>query len=83
MKLRVLKIVGNIFIITGIVILIIPLLINDNLKAIFSIVGVIIAIIGLLLFLIFWKCPFCHTPLPFPGPIGIKHCPYCGSELDV
>lgn len=75
------KLTGNILLVIGLILLTVSTLLNFKIPII-GIVGIMIACIGFLFFLIFWRCPFCHKPLPFHGMIGMVSCPYCGNKLD-
>lgn len=74
--------------ITGIALLIVGLLlmavalIKEIVILPLAFAGLIIACSGFIYLFIFWRCPYCHTHLPFHGMIGIDHCPYCGNKLD-
>lgn len=74
------KVIGNVLIFVGLLLLIISILINNI--SLLSIIGIVIVCIGFIFFLFFWKCPICHKHLPFNGMIGMEYCPYCGNEID-
>ena len=80
-NMRKVKVIGNILIVMGLLLLIIPLLVNSN-TPLLPIAGVVIVCIGYVFFFLFWRCPFCHKHLPFNGMIGMENCPYCGNEID-
>ncbi|MEG2441902.1 MAG: hypothetical protein RSB37_10380 [Acetivibrio sp.] len=83
MKLIIVKRVGNILLIMGVLLLLISLLVDGVFSGVISITGIIIALAGLFLFLLFWKCPSCNKRLPFHGLLGMENCPYCGNEINI
>ncbi len=34
---------------------------------------------GVVIVLLYWRCPYCGAPLPREG--NIQYCPHCGKEL--
>ncbi len=83
MKLKRVKIIGGIFILLGILLLIIAINGTGLFQVIVGIIGSLLTILGYILFLLFWKCPYCHKHLPANGLLGITTCPYCGNDLEL
>lgn len=81
MKIHIVKIIGNLLIFAGLILMAVCLPLPEDLVPFFGIPGLILALGGFVFFFFFWRCPVCHTPLPFYGSVGMTHCPYCGNEL--
>ena len=45
------------------------------------ITGVPTALAGLIVYFLFWRCPFCHKNLPVKSMYDIDFCPNCGKKL--
>ena len=83
MKLRIVRLCGNAFIILGILSLAVSIMSSGFIQVLLSVIGILLTVLGFFLFLLFWKCPYCHMHLPFSGLLGIKFCPYCGNDLEL
>lgn len=87
MKLRTARFLGNLFILLGILILIIGGIISgitpEITLAVLSILGLSVIILGYVFYILFWRCPFCHIPLPYAGSLTIQFCPHCGADLEL
>ena len=79
--MRKVKIVGNLILVTGMILLVITLLI-DKFVPIVGSAGMITCCAGVIYFFIKWRCPFCKKALPTQGMIGMTYCPYCSNKLD-
>lgn len=44
-------------------------------------IGFCIAVLDLMLLFFKWRCPHCNRYLSSKAPLYIKHCPWCGKEL--
>lgn len=68
----------------GVLVLFFGLIIEDSkLVIIITRIGLALIAIGYLIFIIFWKCPFCQKHLPYQDFWKIKHCPHCGNKIDI
>lgn len=83
MKLRTVKTIAISFILLGLAVMALVLVVSESFQGIAAISGLIIVVIGWLILLFFWKCPYCHTHLPFAGSLGMNVCPYCGNDLEL
>ena len=81
LKLKKIRIIGNIFIFLGLIMLCLVLVVAEFLQPFFAISGTASAVIGLLIFVFFWKCPVCYYNLPLEGSFGMEKCPHCGNNL--
>ena len=45
------------------------------------ITGVITALAGLIVYFLFWRCPYCHKNLPIKSMYDIDYCPNCGKKI--
>ena len=46
------------------------------------ITGILVALAGLIVYLLFSRCPYCHKNLPIKSMYDIDFCPNCGKKLD-
>lgn len=45
------------------------------------ITGILVALAGLLVYFLFWRCPYCRKNLPTQSMYDIDYCPNCGKKL--
>lgn len=57
----------------------IPLMFTE--VPILSIIGLLICIGGIVVRLVFYRCPHCHRPFPWRTPLAMEYCPYCGEFI--
>ena len=50
-------------------------------NSVLLVIGCCFVFAGLIVNLIFWKCPHCGRHLPKAG-FGMEYCPYCGEYID-
>lgn len=46
------------------------------------IIGAVPCLAGLIINLVFWRCPNCRKMLPWRNAFAITHCPWCMEQLD-
>lgn len=46
------------------------------------ITGILVALAGLIVYFLFWRCPYCHKNLPIKSMYDIDFCPNCGKKFD-
>lgn len=49
---------------------------------ILSVIGLLILIGGVVVRLVFYRCPHCRRLLPWRAPLDMEHCPYCGEFIE-
>ncbi|MBQ4564130.1 MAG: hypothetical protein IJA58_06595 [Lachnospiraceae bacterium] len=54
---------------------------GQSVNTVLMVIGFCFVMAGLIINLIFWKCPSCGRHLP-KGPIDMTYCPYCGESID-
>lgn len=54
---------------------------GESLNMTLMVIGFCFVFAGLIINLIFWKCPSCGRHLP-KAYIGMDYCPYCGESID-
>ena len=51
------------------------------LRSVFTVVMLSLIIIGLILFLVYSKCPLCKRSIPLNRIFFVSHCPHCSKNL--
>lgn len=49
---------------------------------VFFVIGLLLLIGGVVVRLVFYRCPHCHRLLPGRAPLDMDYCPYCGKRLE-
>lgn len=83
MNLFMTKLIGWLLIFFGMflmaIVAFVPALEDTIIAWFIAIPGFISMLAGYIVFLIFWKCPYCGKHLPWQ--MGLDFCPYCGGTL--
>lgn len=53
----------------------------EILVPILVIAGILAALAGLIVYFLFWRCPFCHKNLPTKSMYDVDFCPICRKRL--
>jgi protein-S-isoprenylcysteine O-methyltransferase Ste14 len=77
------RLVGQILFLISICLLCIAVFFNLTgiIVPILIITGVITALAGLIVYFLFWRCPYCHKNLPTKSMYDINYCPNCGKKI--
>lgn len=77
------RLVGQILFLISIFLLCIAVFFNLTgiIVPILIITGVITALAGLIVYFLFWRCPYCHKNLPTKSMYDINYCPNCGKKI--
>ena len=77
------RLVGQILFLISIFLLCITVFFNLTgiIVPILIITGVITALAGLIVYFLFWRCPYCHKNLPIKSMYDIDYCPNCGKKI--
>ena len=77
------RLVGQILFLISICLLCITVFFNLTgiIVPILIITGVITALAGLIVYFLFWRCPYCYKNLPIKSMYDIDYCPNCGKKI--
>ena len=53
----------------------------ELMRNVFFVISVVFLVSGLIIMLLFWRCPSCHESLGRMDCVG-DYCPHCGEKLD-